>query len=260
MRAEKIYQILKKGNWDVQRAKAGLFLINVVYPNYANVGYGPNFCGYELGWDHYFTQLIDIDKINRKNSRIYSEYFKDQKSLGNLIGEHEKLTACIDSLWNDYDKAGRKDRKSMAEALIRFKSLGDKWWEYGAIGEDKGDIINRKVVPYFEKRLRLSRPEALEAVFVLARPEEKSSFAIEHELFLKICLAIGVKAGEKNISALIKKYCHDFFWFKTDFYRSTPLTKESVWRDAQKKLREVGVSGIKAELKKLSEISRREST
>jgi phosphohistidine swiveling domain-containing protein len=259
MTAKQIYKILKKGNWDVQRAKAGLFLINVVYPNYANVGYGPNFCGYELGRDHYFTQVIDIDKINQKNFQVYSEYLKNPKSLDKLIGGHKKLTVRIDTLWDNYNKAGRKDGKSMAEALIKFKPLGDKWWEYAAIGEDKGGIINRKVVPYFEQRLKLSRPEALEAVFVLARPEEKSSFALEHELFLKICLAIAAEANEKKLSRLVNKYCRDFFWFKTDFYSSIPVTKESVRRDAQEKLREVGVVGIKAEIKKLSEISHRES-
>ncbi len=252
MTQEQIFKVLREKEWNVQRARAGLFIISYLYQSYAQAGYDPMFCSFNFEHgDHDFCQIIQNGQIAVKNISIYNNYLKGGGTLDKLMAEHEALTTKLENIWKKYQPEKNKDKEYFFTFFKDFMEVAREWWKYGAIGEDKGDIVNIKVVPYFQERLKTDQAKAREAVFALALPEEKSAFTVEHTQFLEICLSVIDKIGKKKIDQKIEAYLKDNFWFKSDFYRSKVVTKKSLLIDVAKKIKKDGKGRIKDELKKI---------
>ena len=96
--------------------------------------------------------------------------------------------------------AGQKNWLGIYRKLIKTSK---QWWYYGVIGEDKGRMIDFKVVPHFEKKYKLGEDRAREIVSILSHPQERSVFNLARRDFLKICLGV---INKKNIDRKIATY------------------------------------------------------
>jgi phosphohistidine swiveling domain-containing protein len=118
-----------------------------------------------------------------------------------------------------------------------------QWWKYASIGEEKGNIINNKIVPYFQNRFALDKGMSGELISTLAHPENLSLFNQERKAFFEMCLKT---LQNKEID--ITHYLENFFWKESNFYKQKVLTKEILYLQIKNTIDTLGHDGITHEL------------
>jgi phosphohistidine swiveling domain-containing protein len=258
MTKKEVIKYLEKEDLDVQGAIAARFLCNIVFGSYVRsnnshgFNYSPVFAYFFGGKSAKFFQVIPQKLINGLSEKIYFDYLKNPKSLVNKINTQNYYKKEIFKTWNYYKN--KKDLSSN-DYLTIFNKLvasSEKWWEYGVIGEDKGEIINHVVVPNFAKRHNLSLDKSKEIITALSCFDKLSAISAERKDFLDICLYI-LSVGEKNkkLNQKINKYIKNNFWFKSDFYQAREITPPSLLNEAMIEIKVLGGKKIKEELVKI---------
>ena len=158
MNKKQAIDYLKKTEIAVQSAHAALFFTDLVFFVYADriheIDFWPVFCYISYKKMHMFFQLIPKRNTDALAKKMYTDFIKDPESLRRRIEEHRKLTKKFDAIWKQY-----LNEEDLLKTYERLVETARKWWVYGAIGEDKGEVIDLEVVPHFERRYGLSRSQ-----------------------------------------------------------------------------------------------------
>jgi len=248
MNKKEILKYLRENELNVQSAPAAIIALDLVYIGYIDsdkvhgVKYSPIFSHIYSKNIKPFYQIIPQKIITKVSRKIYSDYCKNPKSLENKIKKHKELQEELDILWK---------KRSKIEPLNfykKFVKISRKWWQYGSIGEDKAEAINQEITPKFVKKYNLDNKKAQELVSVLSFPKEQSVFNLERKSFLEICIDV---LNKKNSELKIKKYLKNYFWFKTNFYKKTEITSESVLKDVRSEIKKRSKKSISNELAKI---------
>jgi phosphoenolpyruvate synthase/pyruvate phosphate dikinase len=257
---EKLKNYLRNSEMDVQSARAAMLMGDLVFGAYAKSGEVTGINNYHIyyyaasGNSDVFYQLIGKDDIKKVSRKIYADYLKDHSSLKKKMDAHKELSRMMDDLWEEYSEKDEREisDKTLSEYFRKMAELMHDWWKFGAIGEDKAEVINWEVVSRFQKRKKMDHEEAREIVSTLAHPDEPAFFNQEREMFLKICLAVCHDADgsekDRKIKHLVKKYIKNFFWIKTNFYEARRIDEDEVMKDFKKEIKTKGEDGIRKEL------------
>jgi phosphohistidine swiveling domain-containing protein len=268
MNKKEILLFLTSTKFDIQCANAALLIADMVFHPYAQsenahgVNFSPLFGIVQYGRRDAFYQLIPLETINKVADKTYEDFIKKPGSYDSTIGKHMKLTERIDKAWSKFEKKGIKRASDLeiGRCILEIIEISKKWWEYGVILENKGRIIDERLIPEFAERHGMKEEKARDIFNLLSHPEEKSVFNMEREAFLGVCLFLSKKmpqAGEKNLKtepdAKLRKmsedYVKDFFWIKTDFYRAKKLSLVSVADLALSEIKIKGKTELSKELK-----------
>ena len=253
MNLKEVEKFIKNNEFDVQSAMASFLAVDLVYSGYAKsqkvhkVKYVPILVYLSFKNLSSFYQILPKKSLDKLSKKIYIDFLKNPKSLTKLINDHHKKAKEIDALWEKYDEEA--DNLNEEKMLFYFEKTAKEfinWWMWGIIGEDKCEAVNTEVVPRFQKRHSLTYDKAKEIIDVLAHPDELTFFNQERLLFLEVCQNISAKKNkllEKNII----EYLNKFFWIKTDFYNTKKVTRATIIADAQREIKQKGLSQINSE-------------
>lgn len=252
MTEKQIIKYLKEKELNIQSAPAALFACDLVFGAYTNsqkvhgVNFSPNFSYISYKYLNAYFQIISqkmIDKLAKKN---FLDYCKNSKSLDSKIRKHKELEKKIAKTWQNYQK-GLSDMLKTYQDFIRYSQ---KWWCYGAIGEDKSEIIIQEVAPRLAKRHNISLDEAKQIITIISHPKEQSIFNAERKDFLYICLYIlkNKNLEDKKLKQKIDSYKKKYFWFKTNFYQTKKITSELLLKEVATEIKK-GKSAILKESK-----------
>ncbi len=195
MTKQQIINYLKSTDLDIQSAKAALTAIDLAFASYVEshklhkikYNFGLTYISAHKPAVFYQSKKV-IDDIAK---RVYFNYLSNPKSLDKKIKEHQNLTYKLDKLWEKYKMESEEQTlKKLNSFFNAFQRTATKWWYYGVIGEEKGEIINTEIVLRFQKRHSWNKIKAQEIVSSLAHPKEQAIFNLERKDFLKICLYI----------------------------------------------------------------------
>lgn len=266
MTKNELVKFLKNNEFDIQNANASYTAAFLVFLAYANssiikgIEYGPICSFFNFKNPNPFYQIIKKSSIEGITKKIYKLYLNDKNSLEKLVKRHLKLTSEFDKLWHQYTNFENKDKKYLFEIFNLFRGLLEEWWYYGAMLEDKGEVVNREIVPKYAEKYNLDIDESKEIILTLAHPKEKAVFNQERELFLEICVYINNNftrynknkiLSDNSFKKLADRYKQNFYWFKTDFYNAKIITDKVLLDDVLKEIRATGIKQIEDELLKI---------
>ncbi len=248
MTKKEVLEYLRKNELNIQSAHAAVVALDLVFCGYIDsdkvhgVGYAPIFshvCSENI---KPFYQIIPQKIITQVSRRIYFDYCKDPKILDNRIKRHKELEKELDRLWK------RRSKTEPVKFYKEFIEISREWWWYGSIGEDKAEVINQEITPRFAKRHNLTIEKARELMAILSFPKEQSVFNLERKNFLEICIDV---LDKKDLKEKIKKYIKDYFWFKTDFYKTIHITPELLLKEVSLETEKRTKEDILGELKEI---------
>lgn len=273
MQKEKLSEYLKTTEFDIANANAAMFLADYIFGSYADShrlhkrNFSPVCAYFSYNRLDSFYQIIEDRFLVEVGDEVYREYGRDRKSLDRKIREHQALTVKEGKIWNEYEKNRKKnlDRKILGKYYKKFMDVSRRWWYYGSIGEDKGRVIERRIIPAFAKRHNLPLEKANEIFNILSHPKEQAIFNLERKDFLDICISVSEDNLMKNIvkkgdfgnihdpvlMKKIKNYLKKYFWIRTDFLNRSEITEESLLRSVQDEIGKRAVTKIREELDNL---------
>lgn len=193
-------------------------------------------------WISYYPQRIFYQILPQKvlkgaAERIYTDFLKDKSSLKKVIKEHYNLQKEADKYWEDF----QKNRTTLKTAFKKISKVFYKSFQYAAVGEDKGELIELKIIPEFARRNSISLAEARKVISILSHPPKQSLLSLERKYYLDICKAFlqGMDC-KKELEEYIKRY----YWFKTNFYSHKDITENSLIEEIKKEIKEAGKESI----------------
>ena len=259
MNKREVIEYLKTHELDVQSAVASYIALSVAFESYVDAyevlgfDYNPCFSHFEKSYREkaYFHQIVSKRQIEDNSDKIFLNYLKDPKSFDKFVENHRRAgeKACI--IWREYKNNPRKNRKLLEQKFSQFLKAESFFWYYTLAGEDKGEVIERKIIPRFSKLRNISKEEAREAIQVLSHPKEPAIFNVERRDFLKLCLLF--LDDEKETEDKIKKYLKKYFWFKTDFYGNKKFDENVVASEIKKEISEKSRKKIEEEINEIEE-------
>ena len=258
MTAEQLIKYLKENELDIQSAIASNLLMDLVFPIYANSepikgAILSPFFGYIRLMDHSvpFYEIISKDILFKLSKRTYLEYLKNPKGLIAKINKRSVYQKKMDKIWQGCEKNKNLSDLELLAAYKNMVEVAKQFWSLAMIGEDKYQIIDIEITPYFARRHNLDLVRAQEIITILSHPEKLGIFNTERKEFLNLCLA--VLNSDINSDLKIKKYLKNYFWLRTDFYRAQEITTESILSEIKKEIKKKGRNGILKEIKKIDQ-------
>jgi len=270
MEAKELKKYLKESELDIQNANAALFLADYVFGFYVNshklhgVNFSPTCSYFSYSKLSAYYQIINKKFIIELNEKIYNDFKKDKKSFDRMIALHQSLTRKFDLAWKEYQKAKKQglSGKILYESYNKIENISRPYWYNAVAGEDKGSIIERKIIPSFAKRNNISIEKAQDIITTLSHPGEQSVFGLERKKFLQICLLIFQKRmadkaerdviakvlSDKELKNKIDAYLKHYFWLKTDLYSAVEITAKSLIEEIVQELEKKSKKEIEKEL------------
>ncbi len=270
MNKKGVIKYLQNNEFNIQKAFATYTIVEVAFENYAKtdiingIEFGPVFAYFDFSDRYPFYQIIRQDAISGISDKLYADFLKNQKSLDRVFNQSRKLTKKIDQAWKIYDK--NNSQEEIFSIFLKILEIASTWWQFAAILEDKGDVINRKIVSKFQGKYKLSSTDAGDLVMKLSHPSEMAIYTEERRQFLNICQYFLNKSKQKErllknkyeeivqdgkISELLKQYEKDFFWFKSDFYKAVKITDFGILADVLREIKTKTSVQIKNEIKEI---------
>jgi len=265
MNKQQIQRYLKEHELDIQKANAAYFIVDLVYPSYvtykitAKKYFSPVSFYMSYKTSSLFYQIINRRLVEEVTKNVFLDYLKNPGFFNDKFKKRAEISENINFLWNQYNKKKNISTKELLDLYDKMIPVYRKWWHFGIIGEDKGDVINLEIVPRFQKRNNISKEDAQEIINLLSHPDEESYFTKERKDFLNLSLYVLKRREKKEKGEALKNklfkqkvidYIKKYFWMKTDFYSAIEITPEIVYKDILNEIKENNISSIEKELKK----------
>ncbi|MDD4902065.1 MAG: PEP-utilizing enzyme [Patescibacteria group bacterium] len=266
MTKKQIFKYLKSNELDIQNATANLLILDLAFSAYAKFNlvsgfkFSPIFTYEASGKKSGYYQMTPKRLINDIGSQIYRDYQKNPKKVRELMVAQKRITEEMASLWRKFEIREKKSlsRAEWGEFYRRFKEKSRQWWPYSVLGEDKGEVINREVVPRFARRNKIEINEARRIIMTLSHPAEQSVMNLGRITSLKTSLYL-IKKGwskksnvellqDKKVATLVKKYLAQSFWTKTDYYRAHRISAAEFLAKVKEEIINKGKKNLAKEL------------
>lgn len=267
MTKEQIKKIIAQPKIDIPNTQATFLLIDLAFASYAYdshkiSGVKPDYIASHVDPRHKpnFWQFISEETLEKIGKKLYSNYLRDRDSLNRKIKGHLEYSQLLKKFWQEY-----KTGKNKKAAFSKFFKNIFPWWSYAMVGEERGRIIETKIISAFAKRHNMDTTKAREIVSVMSHPRENSVLNVERIDFLDLCLAIiSNKRYQKLISQKkyselasileikrkINKYLKNNYWFKSNFADAEEITPITLLADVA----ETAMSKSRGEIKKEAEL------
>lgn len=186
--------------------------------------------------DKGYTQISDDGKLIEIGDWLYLGYQKNPQIIKQLLADQSGYFEQVEKTFTKLNKTASD--ATVVQIYDNIVKYSIEWWKYPVIGETKGTMIEKHIVPRFAESHHLVHSEALDYLYTLAASDELTNFTREiklrHELALKALKdpTLSAKltskdqsiATESNFLRLFDRYALEFFWINTDFYEAKELT------------------------------------
>ena len=243
---------LKNSSFDLKEAKCSLLVGDILFKEYAKKNcfgesYSPLFIPYA---NMVLAQVIPEERMKNLERKSWEVFANERKRFEKAIYEANAIQEDIDSIALDPEKLSRLSDKKLLDYFSELEDRIRKWWKYGSVGEEKGLIVEERIVPSLMKNHSLSPDEAREYVMTFTMPEEQSIFSKERDAFLDLCIdQCKRKSNRKKIEDYSKKY----FYSRSDFYEGKTLDKEGLGKIITAHCKSTPLEKIKEEKKHIAQ-------
>lgn len=255
MTKEEIQQFLSTTELDIQRANASFLFCEMIYSSYVEsdtihgILFSPVFCYFSGQSKGDFYQFSAKSMLASVAKKLYDDFLISPKSLDQKIDAHLEIEYEIKSLWDKYClRQGKRSKDEFIRIFANCARLVKEWWRYAAIGEDKGAIIQERIVPRFASRHHLDFSEANNLFNHLSHPTKQVAVNAERADFLNICFDYYYK---REIAEKINNYLEKYFWIRSNFYRAKEISEESLLVEIDTEIKGREIKEIESELEKI---------
>lgn len=261
---------LKKTPLDIKEAKCALIVGDFLFKEYAarNVfgeAYSPMFIPYSKTK---LAQIIPMERIEGLERRNWDIFFNDKKRFTKAISDANKVQSKIMRMVLSYSAVSKLSDEKLAKYISELEGLIREWWIYGSIGEDKGIVVEEKIVPLLMKNHKLDLESARDYAMTVTMPKEQSIFSKERTAFLELCIIAtkdaklisvlkdGSVLKNRSFAGFVKKmrkYSKNFFYSRTDFYYAKVLDDNNLSKMILEHCTKTHVFKIEEELKHIKD-------
>lgn len=275
MNKKELKEYFNNTELDIQSAQSALLPCDMVYQAYHRSvkthggDYSPCFgFGYLADRRNDFFHYAFIapkEKIDRIADDIFSDFLAKPRSIAEKIREHKSRHSQARKIWLDFLKKQPARKEDILRYFNSFTAETQKWWEYTVIGEEKGEIINRLIIPEIAERHRWTQEYAQKIMGVLTHPRKMTPMNSARVEFLRLTLSILCRPdmssalerkdfvriiADQQICRSINRYIKDYFWLRTNFYEALIITPHSLLADISQESKK-GSSRLRTEMKEL---------
>jgi len=250
---------LQNNSFDIKEARfcipIGEILFSVyVKANILNDTYSPVFIPYK---EEKGMQILPIENYKNLERHTWEKAISDKKGFIKILSGASKIQKKIDKIALNQKELKKLKQKEMLEYYNKLVELSKEWWKYGSIGEDKGLVVEEKIVPLLMKNHKISGEEAFEYSSDMTMPLELSIFSKERIAFLDLCIKAKInpklieKKDKKYFSELLN-YSKKYFYARTSFYETINLDTENLIKIINETNTKTTLESLKEEQIKLS--------
>ncbi len=233
--AEKLLDYIGKIDFDVKEAKCAILLAEFVFRVYArgvifSQSYSPVLIPYSNGM---LVQIVPQEKMDGIERIIWNKAISDRKGFLKILKTARNIQMNINKKSVGFEKLLKFSDKQLLNYFNQLSELVFEVWRYYSIGEEKGLVVEEKIIPLLVKNHGLSKEDAQEYATDMTLPKEKSVFTKERLAFLELCIMISKdkqlfelikkskqipKGKYSNFLKKIKGYCKKYFYSRSNFY------------------------------------------
>jgi len=226
---------LKNNPLDIKEACFSISLGEIVFlayssPNIFGDDYSPIFVPFS---NHKGQQIISEKKMKLVERNIWSKAISNKKEFVKTLNEANALQNKMDSIKISKDELKKMSTIELHNYFLTLIDLMKNWWKYSSIGEDKGLIVEEKLVPLLMKNHSISGQDAFEYVSDMSMPNEVSVFSKERMAFLELCIKLKKKPdlinkNNKDFLKEVENYSKKYFYARTNFYEVISLEQKNL--------------------------------
>jgi phosphoenolpyruvate synthase/pyruvate phosphate dikinase len=239
---------IKTHSFDIKEGRVSLLVCDIFYKVYAEKncfgqGYSPIFVPYA---NQVLKQAILEERMNGLERNVWETFISDRRRFDMALQEANDIQAKIDAMALRPNALHALPHDTFEEYFSALVALLLAWWKYGSIGEEKGLVVDEKILPLLMKNRALSAENAREYVMTMTMPSEQSIFSKERAAFLELCIADSLDTVK------IQQYADAYFYARSDFYSAKELTVASVTELIAAQREKTAVAKLREELSHLS--------
>lgn len=251
MTSKDIQKYILNNKLNTQEGMAAPFPLMFVYNEYMKMEkiYPLGFdCIIVVSKNGYLQQHLSQDRLDQMMTLLLEEYSHNQKKFQNRNREIKKIFKqleyhCVKLNW---DQLSQMDVPALWSKYEQFADLFRLFWQYVAMGEEKGLFVESQIVPQLAFDWNVSEKQARKFLAILSQPNFLSVIVQEQLDFWQTCLdydQLGTKA--------LKKYQKKYFWKKTDFQHQAEYSIQDLEKELKQRLKRKSKKQILQEIDRI---------
>jgi len=257
---------LLNNSFDIKEARLCVPVGEIMFASFARPNrfgndFSPLFIPYA---DERVQQVIPIDMMKSLERKVWENAIKDKKKFLKTLTEATKIQKKIDKLALSPNKLSRLKDKQLLGYLAKLENFSCKWWKYSSIGEDKGLVVEEKLIPLILKNHSVTEGEAHEYVSDMTMPDMISVFSKERMLFLDLCIktksnkSLLTKITKNELPPstsfrkLFKEYSKKYFYARTGFYDAINLDETNLIQTIKETIASNSIESLVEEYERLA--------
>ena len=250
---------LQNSSFDIKEARISIPIVEIVFSVYGQENilgdsYAPVFIPYvgEKG-----KQILPIENYKNLERHSWEKAIQNRKKFIKTLSGATKIQKQIDKIFLTPQKLKKVKKEELLKYYDNLTNLMKAWWRYASIGEDKGLVVEEKIVPLLMKNHNINGAEAFEYASDMTMPIELSLFSKERIAFLDLCIKSKlnpnhIKKNNKKYFSEITDYSKKYFFARTSFFETTNLEKENLIKIIKDTNAKTTLDSLKDEKEKLS--------
>jgi phosphohistidine swiveling domain-containing protein len=237
---------IQANTFDIQHAPCAVVVSDICFKAYMRLApvygmtYGPQLSFTKNG---FFWQCTPDYLLEAFAKNLMERALHDERWFEKFLQEQEASYVATREAWERHGRAGFS-----AEEFRGFCATFAQWWAFGAVGEDKGSVVQADVLQMLTGRYGYSEKEAQDIINTVSHPAELSGFVKAKLAFLDMCIAR--KRGDIFDT---RAYIDEYFYTKTTYYDREILTDERVRTDIEKEAAQRTLQELEDERRTLKE-------
>jgi rifampicin phosphotransferase len=250
---------LESNEFDIKEARFSIPVGEILFtvyskPNCFGDDYDPIFIPYS---NQKGKQILPLEKYKNLERHSWIEAIKNRKKFMKVLREATKIQKKINSISIPQSKLYKLNQKKLHSYYKSLVKLTCKWWKYGSIAEDKGLVVEEKLIPLIVKNHAVSKEVALDYVSDMTMPLELSIFSKERIYFLDLCMKVKknpklIEKRDKKFFKELNNYSKKYFYARTSFYEAVTLNEGTLVNLIKENIEKNSFESLKSEFTKLS--------
>jgi len=250
---------LESNEFDIKEARIAIPVAEIVFSIYAK----PNRFGDE--YDPVFIphinqkakQILHLEKYKTLERHAWDEAIKNKNKFISVLKEASKIQKKINSISISEDKLYKLSSKKLQAYFKELIKLIKEWWKYGSIAEDKGLVVEEKIVPLMMKNHAITGTLAFDYVSDMTTPLKLSIFSKERMTFLDLCIKAKtnsklIEKRNKKYFLELNKYSKKYFYARTSFYETVSLNEGNLVKLIKDTIENNSIDSLREEYTKLA--------
>lgn len=250
---------LQSNEFDIKEARFSIPVGEILFlayskPNCFGDNYDPLFIPH---LNQKGKQILPLEKYKSLERHVWTQAIKNKKKFIKTLKEATKIQKKINSISVPQSKLYKLSQKKLHSYYKSLVKLSLEWWKYASIAEDKGLVVEEKLVPLIMKNHAISGEVAFEYVSDMTMPLELSIFSKERINFLDLCMKVKknpklIEKKDKKFFKELNNYSKKYFYARTSFYEAVTLNEGNLVNLIKDDVKKNSLKSLKSEFTKLS--------